>query len=104
MSWLRTLADTLRARHGRGEFDRECAFHVAELADRLRAEGLSEDEAVRRARLRFGNTAVHAEHARELTVVGWIDISLRNVRYAIRTLLRTPGFTATAHLTFELRV
>jgi len=104
MSWLRRLSDTLRARHRQVDLDREFAFHIAELADRLRGEGLSDHEAERRARLQFGGTAVQAERAHDLTVVGWIDVSLRNVRYAIRALCGTPGFTVAAVVTLALSI
>jgi putative ABC transport system permease protein len=104
MSWLRRLTNTMRpGRHWR-ELDREIAFHVAERAEQLQHEGLSEEEAQRRARLQFGNPLVQAENTRDVDVALWLDSLSRNVRYAVRALLRTPGFTITVVVTLALGI
>ncbi len=82
MSWLRRLRTTLRpARHHR-DIDRELAFHIAERVDQLRAEGLTESEAQRRARLQFGNPVVQRERTRDVDIAHGMDTLLRHVRYA----------------------
>ena len=103
MSWLRRLANTFRPRLHL-DIDRELSFHVAERADQLRAEGLSAEEATRRARLQFGNPIVQRERTRDVDISGWIDTAIRNVRYAFRTLTHTPGFTVTVVLTLALGI
>jgi putative ABC transport system permease protein len=42
--------------------------------------------------------------ARRPTIVGWLDILLRDLKYTFRTLARTPGFTAVAVLTLGLGI
>src|SRR5690606_6693761 len=86
------------------EIERELSFHIAERAEELRAAGLGEAEAELRARARFGNPTLQAERLRDLHVVGWLDTLVRDVRYAVRSLLRRPGFAVTVVLTLALAI
>lgn len=104
MSWLRRLSNTFRTRRLSSDIDREIAFHVAERAAHLRRQGVSEDEARRRARLQFGNPLAQRERARDVDVAEWLDALLRSVRHACRGLARTPGFTATVVLTLAVGI
>ena len=104
MSWLRRLINTFRPGRLHHDIDRELAFHIAERADQLRAEGLGAEEAARRARIQFGNPTVQRERTRDVDVSGWVDAMMRNVRYATRSLLHTPGFTVTVVLTLALGI
>ena len=61
MNWLRRLFNTFRPSSLRLDIDREISFHLAERVDELRAKGLSDSEAKRRARLQFGNPVPQAE-------------------------------------------
>src|SRR5688500_16244893 len=82
MAWLRRFSNVFRTGRLTGDIDREIAFHVAERAEQLRAEGLGEDEALRRARLQFGNPLVQRERARDVDVAEWLDTLLRSIRHA----------------------
>ena len=77
---------------------------LAERTDQLRGEGLSEDEARHMARRRFGNVTLLAERTRDADVSLSIDAWLRDLRYSVRSLSRTPGFTCTVVLTLTLGI
>ena len=104
MPWLRRLWNTFRPDHAQRDIDREIAFHLAERADELQSTGLTADEAARRARAQFGNTTVQAERTRDMDIVLAMEALVRNVRYAFRTLSRTPGFTLTVVMTLALGI
>ncbi len=103
-AWLRRMWTALLPGRVERDIEREMSFHLAERADELRAAGLSEAEAERRARARFGNPTLQAERTRDVHVVRWLDTFVRDVRYAVRSLLRRPGFTATVVLTLALAI
>lgn len=96
MAWLRRLLNTVRSRGLSRDLDREIAFHIAERTDDLEATGLSRPEAARQARRQFGNPTVHRDDTRDIDLVDWLHSILRDVRYSIRGLRRSPTFTAVA--------
>lgn len=104
MSFLRRLLNTLRRERLDRDIERELAFHVAERADALREQGLSAEESARQARLKFGNPMVQAERTREVDITRWLDAFLRNVRCAVRAIVRSPGFAATVVVTLAVGI
>ncbi len=100
--WISRVRDWFR----RDELDRELAeelrFHRIQLERTAEAEGAGTEEARRFARRRLGNlTRVH-EAARERWSIPWLDQFQQDVRFALRSLGRTPGFTATVIITLGL--
>ena len=95
MSWWR------RRRHRdriEDELDAELRDHVErQVADHVRA-GMAAPEARRRARLEFGGLDQVKEMCRDARGTRWIEDSLRDVRYALRRLVRdrSPGVTVVA--------
>ena len=68
--------------------------------DNLRA-GLSPIEARRQAMLKFGGVEAVKEDYRSERGLQLIENLMRDVRFALRLLCRSPGFTAVAVLTLE---
>jgi predicted permease len=104
MTWLRRLFNSVRSGRVERDIEREITFHLAERADDLAREGASAADARRQARLQFGNPIVQRESTRDVDLAGWVDATARNLRYAVRALGRTPGFTLTVVLTLALGI
>src|SRR5687767_571526 len=104
MNWLRRLWNTARPGRVERDIDREIRFHLAERIDDLRAQGLSHEDASRRARLQFGNVSLQADRTRDMDVSLWIDTLVRDLKYAITSLSRTPGFSIAVILTLALGI
>jgi predicted permease len=100
---IRSIIDSLV--HGsrqRQELDEEMAFHMEELARDLMLQGMSPEEAHREARHRFGATEPVHERSRRARGVGSVDEAARNVRFALRSMRRSPVITGTFVLTLAL--
>jgi predicted permease len=76
------------------ELDREVEAHLGVIEDEYRAAGLSEREARRAARRALGTVSLTKELHREARSIVWIDHLRQDLRIALRSLLRAPGFAA----------
>ena len=70
--------------------------HIERQTEENLARGMTPDEARRQARLALGNTALIEEDTRAVWVSRWLEDLRRDLRYALRTFRRSPGFAATA--------
>jgi predicted permease len=86
------------------DLDRELRDHLERRVADLRQAGVSEDDARRRAAIELGGVEQVREDVRETWVWRGLDDALRDVRYAARSLARSPGFTATAVLSLAIGV
>ena len=91
------------------EFEAEAAFHIERKAERLMAEGMGEEQAWAEARRRFGDMErMSSQIVRQGGVgmrilAGW-DRLWQDVRYAVRQVIKNPGFTTVSVLTVALGV
>ncbi len=98
---LRALA---RARQMDREMDDEIASHLAEAAEEYVQQGLTPEEARRAAQRSFGGVTQAREAHREARSFVSLDELMRDTRYALRSLSRSPSFTAAAAATLALAI
>jgi predicted permease len=103
---MRVLLSRVRGLFIRKErdLDEEVRFHLEMMADEYRRRGMSDHEALRAARRQFGGITQMKEEYRDQHGLPLFEGLAQDVRYGIRTLLRTPGFTAAALLTLALGI
>ncbi len=108
MRWIDRFAMKMGTLFGRGragtQLDEELRFHLERQIAENVAAGMSAEEARSAAMRAFGNPALVREQARATWSWQWLEQLWRDLRYGMRTLRRTPGFTAIAVVVMALGI
>jgi predicted permease len=86
------------------ELDDELQYHLDRKIEQYLAEGLTPKEAQRSALRDMQGLTQRKEECRDARGVTAIDDTVRDVRYGLRILLKSLGFTVTAILTLALAI
>jgi macrolide transport system ATP-binding/permease protein len=86
------------------ELARELEAHIAHELDENVSSGMSEDEARRQAYLKLGSPRRVREDVWRWNTMGFFDSVLRDLRYAVRVLVRNPGFSVVSVLCLTLGI
>ena len=93
-----------KRRRSKDDFAEEIQSHLQLEADDLKDEGLSEDEARRKARMEFGNVRAAEERFYLRDRVEWFDNLLGDLKFAVRQMVKNPAFAITAILVLALGI
>src|SRR3989338_4044709 len=106
--WLYTiplrLRSLFRSRQVEHELNEELQFHLEHKIEEGIANGLPPSEARYAAMRAMGGLEQRKEEMRDMRGIRWLTDFVADVRFAIRSLRRTPGLTAFVVMTIALGI